>query len=143
DDDFLRDYLRIQSLHLEGHYLGLQGHLAAGLALEERACAAATAMRDKPGGAGEWPERWHEFLLSYSSDDDSGVANNRGSMQFSRVSNRVSLANFTTNCCGWQSLDLNDPVQAREKHERIRDAQGRFITPFLLSDLYLCGDIAA
>jgi DNA-binding CsgD family transcriptional regulator len=140
-DEFFRDFLAVQSLHLEGHYLGLQGRLAAGLALEERACAAATATKNKPGPVGAWPERWHEFLLTRSGDDDSSDANNAGSPHLSHVTSRVGLANFTTNCCGWQSLDLNDPVRAREKHESICDARGRFITPFLLNDLLLCGDV--
>ncbi len=141
EDEFLRDLLGVQALHLEGHYLGLQGRLAEGLELEERACETATAMRDKRGAVGQWPERWHEFLLAYSSDAEPTNANGVGSPHLARTHSRVGLANFTTNCCGWQSLDLNDPVRAREKHERIRDAQGRFITPFLLGDLLLCGDV--
>jgi DNA-binding CsgD family transcriptional regulator len=142
DSDFLRDVLRIQSYHLEGHHLGLQGHLAEGLAFEELACETALALKDKGGALSQWPERWREFLLAYSSDDDPNVANDAGSFQFSRVHSRAGMVNVTTNCCGWQMLDLNDPVAARAKHERLRDAQGRFLTPFLLFDIYLCGDIA-
>jgi hypothetical protein len=48
---------------------------------------------------------------------------------------------MTTNCCGWQSLDLNDPIPARAKHECIRDAQGRFLSPFLIYDLFLSADL--
>ncbi|MBA4181963.1 MAG: hypothetical protein C0506_15335, partial [Anaerolinea sp.] len=141
DSEFLQDLLRVQSYHLRGHYLGLQGHLADGLALEELACQTATALQDKGGTVNEWSGRWHEFLLAYSSEDGGSTANDAGSFQFSRVHSRAGLSNFTTNCCGWQLLDLHDPVGARAKHERIRDAQGRFVTPFLLYDLFLCGDI--
>ncbi len=142
DNEFLRDFLRVHACHLQGHYLGLQGHLAEGLALEERATETASGLKDRGGTANQWPERWHEFLLAYSSDDGNQAAADTGSLQFSRVSSRPGLANGTANCCGWQYLDLHDPVAARAKHERIRDAQGRFISPFLLFDLFLSGDIA-
>ncbi len=143
EDDFLSDFLRVQSYHLQGHYLGLQGRLAEGLALEEFAAASATDLKGIPGPVNQWPGRWRELLLIRSGDDQGPMSNDIGSVQLSLVTSRVGLANFTTNCCGWQSLDLNDPLRARAKHEQIRDVQGRFITPFLLYDLALCGDIDA
>lgn len=143
EDEFLRDFLTIQCDHLEGHYLGLQGHLAEGLAKEELASEKAVALRDKPGAISQFPEKWHEFLFFYSSDDDSRAANNTGSMQLSRVSSRAGLANLTTGCSGWQMLDLNDPVSARAKHQRTRDPQGRILAPFFPYDLFLSGDLDA
>ena len=141
DNEFLRDFLRVQSQHLQGHYLGLQGHLSEGLAREEQACDMASALKEKGGLVSQWPEKWNEYLLAYSGDEPL-VANETSSLQFWRVHSRAGLVNFTTNCCGWQLLELNDPVGARAKHERIRDAQGRFLTPFLLYDLFMAGDVA-
>ena len=142
NDEFLRDFLEVQSLHLQGHYLGLQGRLAEGLALETRAFETAAAMRGNPGATVQWPGRWQESLLTYSREAEPGDANAMGSPHMAKFSSRAGLANFTRNCAGWQSMDLYDPVQAREKHEGIRDGQGRFITPFLFGDLFLCGDVA-
>ncbi|MEO6398144.1 MAG: LuxR C-terminal-related transcriptional regulator, partial [Tepidiformaceae bacterium] len=141
DDDFLRDLLRIQSYHLQGHHLGLQGHLAEGLAMEEFASETALALRDNPGGPTQWALRWRELLLAYSSNDVFKTEAGGGSIQFSRAHTRRGLVNLTTGCSGWQILDLNDPVPARVKHERVRDPQGRIFAPFLPYDLFLCGDL--
>ncbi len=141
DDDFLRDLLRIQSYHLEGHFLGLQGHLAEGLAMEEFASETALALEENPGGATQWPMRWREILLAYSSSDRTSATDDAGSVQFSRAHTRRGLVNLTTGCSGWQILDLNDPLPARVKHERVRDPQGRIFAPFLPYDLFLCGDL--
>ncbi|MBE0611576.1 MAG: AAA family ATPase, partial [Dehalococcoidia bacterium] len=57
------DYLRISACSLEGHYAGLRGELARGLALEERACEWALEMKDL--AANKWQQQWHQYLLGY------------------------------------------------------------------------------
>ena len=152
------DYLRISACSLEGHYAGLRGELARGLALEERACEWALAMKDVaanewhqqwPGwGSGhdttllvmkdlapnKWQQQWHEYLLGYSSDDQTIPAEDVGSYQLSRF----LMLNYTVNCCGVQSLDLLDPVRARAKHEILRDAPIH-----LFYELCLTGEVSA
>jgi DNA-binding CsgD family transcriptional regulator/tetratricopeptide (TPR) repeat protein len=141
NNEFLRDLLRVQSYHLEGHYLGLQGHLAQGLALEERACEMATALKDSPGSANEYVLNWQTFMLGYSAQHEPAGVNEAASLQLSKWYSRLGLANSTTTCCGWQSLDLMDPLRAKAKHERVRDEWGFLNSTFLLYDLLLCGDI--
>ncbi len=160
EQEFLREFLRIQSYHLEGHYLGLQGRLAEGLALEEQACTAARALRGNNSGiidnfltrwreqteavaANRWSERWQDYLRAYSSAGVTRLGNDAGSFQFFRSHTPAFVTNFTAHCCGFQSLELLDPARARLKHELIRDSQGHFLSPFLVADLFLSGDIAA
>ncbi|MBE0611650.1 MAG: hypothetical protein IH609_19875, partial [Dehalococcoidia bacterium] len=100
----------------EGHYAGLRGELARGLALEERACEWALEMKDL--AANKWQQQWHQYLLGYSNDEPSAPAGEVGSYQLSRF----LMLSYTVNCCGVQSLDLLDPVRARAKHEILRDA---------------------
>lgn len=110
------DYLRVSACSLEGHYAGLRGELARGLALEERACEQALALKNL--AANEWQQQWHRYLLGYSSDEPAAPAGDVGSYQLARF----LMLSYTVNCCGVQSLDLLDPVRARAKHEILRDA---------------------
>jgi DNA-binding CsgD family transcriptional regulator len=135
------DYLRVGAYSLEGHYLGLQGHLAQGLELEERACEAARALDN--GSVNRWPDRWRDFLLAYSSADDQALDKDAGSFVLSRWYGRLLMTRWTASCCGLQSLELNDPIKARAPHDTIRDPQGRLINPLLFYDLFLSGDTAA
>ncbi len=138
-EDLDNDFLRIGADSLEGHYLGLQGRLAEGLALEELACQRARALNAT--AMNEWPQRWRDFLLAYSAAEDAALAKDAGSFVLSRWYGRVLITRWTAACCGLQSLDLNDPVSARALHDSIRDPQGRLLNPFLLFDLFLCGDV--
>ncbi len=126
------DYLRISACSLEGHYAGLRGELARGLALEERACEWALEMKDL--AANKWEQQWHEYLLGYSSDGQATPAEDVGSYQLSRF----LMLSYTVNCCGVQSLDLLDPVRARAKHEVLRDAPVH-----LFYELCFTGEVSA
>lgn len=126
------DYLRISACSLEGHYRGLRGELARGLALEERACEQALALKNL--AANEWQQQWHRYLLGYSSDEPPSSAEEVGSYQLSRF----LMLNYTINCCGVQSLDLLDPIRARAKHEIVPD-----IPVNLFYDLFFTGEVSA
>ncbi|MBE7518518.1 MAG: AAA family ATPase [Thermoflexaceae bacterium] len=136
-DSLDNGFLRIGAKSLEGHYLALQGYLARGLELEQLACDEAAAQKGLV--VNQWPERWHEYLLGYSSAHDAATSGDTGSYQLSRL----LMANYTANCCGLQSLELLDPRAARTKHERIKDAQGQFLSTFYAYDLFLAGELAA
>ena len=138
-EDLDNDFLRIGADSLEGHYLGLQGRIGEGLALEALACERSRALNAT--SVNEWPRRWHDFLLAYSSAEDPGVAKDAGSFVYSRFYGRVLITRWTAACYGLQSLELNDPVSAKALHDSIRDPQGRLLNPFLLLDLFLSGDV--
>jgi DNA-binding CsgD family transcriptional regulator len=133
------DFLRVFVFSLQGHYLGHQGHLADGLALEERACDAAAAL--KGTAVSQWPELWSEYLLDHSRQQPATVAT--GTYQLSRPLGHPLMDSWTAFCCGLQSLELLDPNQARVKHERIRDSSGRFLIPQLATGLLFSGDLEA
>ncbi len=139
DNECLRRVLHTHALHLEGHLLTQEGHLADGLAMSELAYETATTMIDEDAYVNDWPKRWHEFLLTYSSDEVDATAFDRGSYQFCREHSRAFMLGWTANCSGFESLDLYDPVSAAAKHERVRDRQGRFISTWLVTDLLLSG----
>ncbi|HLF76013.1 MAG TPA: AAA family ATPase [Dehalococcoidia bacterium] len=133
------DFLRVFVFSLQGHFLGHQGRLAEGLALEERAMEAAFTLRDQ--AANQWPERWEELLTAYS--EDQAATGDGGIYQLSRPFGHPMMESWTAMCCGLQSLELLDPRQARHQHERIRDGRGRFLIPNLLDDLFLSGDLSS
>jgi len=134
------DFLRVFVFSLQGHYLGHQGHLADGLALEERACDAAAALEG--AAANQWPELWSDYLLDHSRQEPATLAA-AGTYQLSRPLGHPLMDSWTAFCCGLQSLELLDPNQARVKHERIRDGSGRFLIPQLAQGLLLSGDLEA
>lgn len=132
------DFLRVFVFSLDGHYLGHQGRLAEGMALEARACEETAKLEGK--AMNQWPERWHEFLLAYAADD-AGSSEDAGAYQLSRPFGHALMENWTALCCGLQSLELHDPVRARVWHERVRDGRGRYLIPFLSEDLLFAGDL--
>jgi DNA-binding CsgD family transcriptional regulator len=134
------DYLRVGAYSMEGHYLALQGRLSEGIALEDKAFEAAKALGG--GSVNQWPERWRDFLLAYSSTENVDSTEDVGSFVLSRWYGRLLMTRWTASCCGLQSLELNDPVKARAPHDTIRDPQGRLINPLLFYDLFLSGDIS-
>ncbi|HEY4684638.1 MAG TPA: hypothetical protein VII57_01195, partial [Dehalococcoidia bacterium] len=133
------DFLRVLAYSVRGHFLGHQGRLAQGLALEEQACERAATL--KGSALNQWPECWHELLLGYSSTE--GPATEGATFQASRPLGHPLIENWMTNCCGVQSYELLDPARARAKHERIRDVRGHYLSYHLPEDLFLCGDTAA
>jgi DNA-binding CsgD family transcriptional regulator len=138
------EYLRVIAHSLRGHHLGLQGNLAEGLALEEMASSMARSF--KSPAVNQWPERWREFLASYSSEEDLIDPRDAGSLQASMGIQglyRPMLSNLAANCCGLQHLEILDPVKARTQHELCRNLQGSNVSPFLYFDLFLAGDISA
>jgi len=133
--------LRVLALSIQGHFLGQQGRLAEGLALEESACAAAAALED--AAVNQWPQRWHEFLLAHSASEQPSAAPDTGTYQAARPLGHPLMETWTSNCCGLQSLELLDPARARTKHERLQDGRGRFLSFQLPEEMYLNGDRAA
>ncbi len=133
--------LRVLALSIQGHFLGQQGRLAEGLALEESACAAAAALED--AAVNQWPQRWHEYLLARSASEQPLAAPDTGTYQAARPLGHPLMETWTTNCCGLQSLELLDPVRARAKHERLTDGRGRFRSFQLPEEMYLNGDRTA
>ena len=134
------DFLRVGAYSLEGHYLGLQGRLAEGLALEALACEKARTLSDS--SVNDWPDRWRDFLLAYSSEEPPPRPSDAGSYVLSRWYGRLLMTRWTAACCGLQSMELNDPLAARDNLDTIRDPQGRLLNPFLLFDAFLSGDVA-
>jgi DNA-binding CsgD family transcriptional regulator len=133
--------LRALALSIQGHFLGQQGRLAEGLALEESACEAAAALEDV--AVNQWPQRWHEFLLAHSASEQPLTAPDTGTYQAARPLGHPLMETWTSNCCGLQSLELLDPARARARHERLQDGRGRFLSFQLPEEMYLNGDRAA
>ena len=128
-------FLRVAATSLQGHFLILEGRLAEGIALETEACDHAATL--VAAGGSLWPEGW---LASILGSENSAGAAEASSPQIARYFPGY-LKPYTINCCGLQSLDLGDPVTARAKHEQIRDPLGRFLSPFLLFDVFLAGEV--
>jgi DNA-binding CsgD family transcriptional regulator/tetratricopeptide (TPR) repeat protein len=129
-------FLRVAATSLHGHFLLMEGHLAEGITLEAKACDEAETLLAT--GSNLWPPGWREALQT--SGNTVSDAPGDSSAQIARFFPGF-LRPYTINCCGLQSLDLGDPLTAKTKHEKIRDPRGRLMSPFLMFDLFLAGEV--